>query len=281
MSKDGLREALRFKIADPNRPGALYGWFRSYRGEPTKTLNNPRGGGPKDYTSFTHYLSDYMDKDELRWITNAHADQGHNSYSSESCKNKILRLIGQGFDPRDDVRFPDLQSWRKAVEDAGYFIGVPGRDQARNINAAYDWAANLQSPQEFYAALHGERKYVAAVQLALENADFIGNDRSTETLILGRTDEFGAVVDPSLNRGDVSDHKRGVNESHGQWRAIVVKGSASTMVRVPYPRISGLYFAERRVGDPSWGQFLGDSENEITADTHGLTAIFLGRVAVI
>lgn len=48
------------------------------------------------------------------------------------------------------------------------------------------------------------------------------------------------------------------------------------MVHVPYPRVSGLYFAERRVGDPSRGQFLGDSENEITADTHGLIAIFLG-----
>lgn len=49
------------------------------------------------------------------------------------------------------------------------------------------------------------------------------------------------------------------------------------MIRVPHPRVSGLYFAERRVGDPSRGQFLGDSENEITVDTHGLTAIFLGN----
>ncbi|MBP3557921.1 MAG: hypothetical protein J6K20_09520 [Thermoguttaceae bacterium] len=49
------------------------------------------------------------------------------------------------------------------------------------------------------------------------------------------------------------------------------------MARVPYPRVSGLYFAERYVGSPSQGQYLGDNENEITADTHGLTAIFLGN----
>lgn len=48
------------------------------------------------------------------------------------------------------------------------------------------------------------------------------------------------------------------------------------MIRVPHPRVSGLYFAERRGGDPSRGQYLGDNENEITADTHGLTAIYLG-----
>ena len=48
------------------------------------------------------------------------------------------------------------------------------------------------------------------------------------------------------------------------------------MVRVPYPRVSSLYFAERYVGAPSQGQYLGDNENEITADTHGLTAIYLG-----
>ncbi|MBR2003509.1 MAG: hypothetical protein IKK39_09525 [Thermoguttaceae bacterium] len=51
------------------------------------------------------------------------------------------------------------------------------------------------------------------------------------------------------------------------------------MIRVPHPRVSGLYFAERRGGDPSRGQYLGDSENEITADTHGLTAIFIGNAS--
>lgn len=49
------------------------------------------------------------------------------------------------------------------------------------------------------------------------------------------------------------------------------------MVRVPYPRVSGLYFAERYVGSPSQGQYLTDGENEITADTHGLDIIYLGN----
>lgn len=48
------------------------------------------------------------------------------------------------------------------------------------------------------------------------------------------------------------------------------------MVRVPYPRVSALYFPERTVGECSQGQFGDDLENEITADTHGLTAFFMG-----
>jgi hypothetical protein len=50
------------------------------------------------------------------------------------------------------------------------------------------------------------------------------------------------------------------------------------MIRVPHPRVSGLYFAERRVGDPRQGQYLGDDGNEITADTRGLTSYYLGNL---
>ncbi len=193
-------------------------------------------------------------------------------------ENRVARVTQKLDNPRDKARFPDLQAWRKAVEDAGYFIGPnrPGNKQTDNINAAYNWATGAADPKEFQTALRGERKYAAAVQLALENADFIGNDRASKTAILCRTESFDTVVDRSLKRGDVSNHKRGVNESHSHWRAVTVFGSAATMIRVPYPRVSGLYFAERRVGDPDQGQFAGDEENEITADTHGLTAIYMG-----
>lgn len=115
------------------------------------------------------------------------------------------------------------------------------------------------------------------MQLALENADFIGNDPASKTVILCRTESMETVSDGGEpKRGDVCRHKRGVNESHSHWRAASVFGAAATMIRVPYPRVSGLYFAERRVGAPDQGQFADDSENEITADTHGLTAIFMG-----
>lgn len=188
----------------------------------------------------------------------------------------MARVTQKLDDPRDKARFPDLQAWRKAVEDAGYFIGVPGSDKADVIDAAYNWATGPADPKEFQTALRGERKYAAAVQLALENADFIGNDPASKTAILCRTEDFDKVVDRSLKRGDVSNHKRGVNESHSHWRAVSVTGNAATMIRVPYPRVSGLYFAERRAGDPAQGQFADDVENEITADTHGLTAFFMG-----
>lgn len=191
----------------------------------------------------------------------------------------MARVTQKLDDPRDKARFPDLQAWRKAVEDAGYYIGVKEKkkEHVDGVNAAYNWATSRADAQEFQTALRGERKYAAAVQLALENADFIGNDPASKTVILCRTESMSSVsVGGKLEDGDVCRHKRGANESHSHWRATAVFGPAATMVRVPYPRVSALYFPERTVGERSQGQFGDDLENEITADTHGLTAFFMG-----
>lgn len=172
-----------------------------------------------------------------------------------------------------------MQAWRKAVEDAGYYIGVEKgkKEHFDGVNAAYAWATSRADAQEFQTALRGERKYAAAVQLALENADFIGNDPASKTIILGRTEsERSVTVGGALEKGDVCPHKRGANESHSHWRGTDVYGSMLTMIRVPYPRVSAFYFAERNVGSRSQGQFLDDRENEFTADTHGLAAVFIG-----
>ena len=51
------------------------------------------------------------------------------------------------------------------------------------------------------------------------------------------------------------------------------------MVRVPYSRINGLYMMERGVYNAAstniHGMFAGPNENEIVADTHGLTIYFM------
>lgn len=115
--------------------------------------------------------------------------------------------------------------------------------------------------------------YHSAIQLALENCDLDGNDRLNRSVILCRTEETSVIT--SSNVGDITNHLRGPNESHSHRKTVKVFGGAVTMVRVPYSRINGLYFTERDPGSRK-SPFIGDGENEITADTHGLTAFVCG-----
>jgi len=158
----------------------------------------------------------------------------------------------------------------------GYYTGWGKLKQEKNLKAAFDAFAKDQKRLDLY--VESVSQYQAAIQLLLENADFDGRDVATRTVILGRTEEIGKVV--TVGVGELSPHARGAAESHSIFRAVVVEAGNDpgiTIVRVPYPRISGCYFLERTPGKND-DMFQGDGKNEFNADTNGLSVLFLGSV---
>ena len=129
--------------------------------------------------------------------------------------------------------------------------------------------------------------YQSSIQLILENSTFEGNgaeEHKTQSIVLARTESPDVIDSNAKNwKGGkpnpepyVCKHKVGVNESHGIIKTANVKGSYLTTVRVPYSRITGCYMLERYKNQKDCC-FLGDSENEFDADTHGLTKLCWGE----
>lgn len=118
----------------------------------------------------------------------------------------------------------------------------------------------------------------AAVQLVLERSAFINNDHESKTVRLIRTENEANVAKKyKLKRTGYTDggYKIGVCESNSICKP--VKGSAgnfswTTARHVPYSRIFGTHFMEGYAGKDDGG-FLGDGEQEFTADLRGLDAV--------
>lgn len=246
-------------------------------GKQGATQNAPQGLQTQ-YSCLSQYLRAEMGNDAVDFIENCNKSQGGDSYSpvpppgekeGTACQTKILRLRAQGFDVNQYSSFDELY---KDATAAGYYVGLPNRfgkpqDHYKNIKKAFeDFKANKKEYNKRYEAM---LKYNAALQIALENAKFFGNDQSTRTILLGRTEDPSIVG--SVKAGEKCIHRTGVNESHFVYSTVVVfdytgQGKPLTMVRVPYSRINGLYMMESHNGT----MYLGDDENEISADTHGL-----------
>ena len=90
-----------------------------------------------------------------------------------------------------------------------------------------------------------------------------------------RTESDSVVT--THTKGDKSTHTRGVNESHSIIQTVCVGGGNLTMIRVPYSRINGFYMIAAGPGFDK-DMYLGDDENEFSADTHGLPAYYIQHV---
>jgi SPP1 gp7 family putative phage head morphogenesis protein len=133
------------------------------------------------------------------------------------------------------------------------------------------------------------RAYAAFVQEFLGNADFKHNDRGRAAVRLVRTenqDVIRASKDPATGKPyKVGDYRevvlqKGANESHSIYQAVSIMGSEATAMAVPHTRITGLYWFERSAGGGS-GSFLGEGENEFTANTNGLPVAYVPRADVM
>lgn len=112
----------------------------------------------------------------------------------------------------------------------------------------------------------------AFVQELLANTDLRYNDRAMRLVRLVRTEAKVAMKQSKLKPGDkaVEMKSRGLCESASIFRRTTVYGSEGTVQAVPHSRVTGVYLMERRPGQGG-SSFLGDTENEFTFTTSGLT----------
>lgn len=234
-----------------------------YTAEPQKPQKQVDKNAPR---SFTQQVYDKIASESIEYngkkiqldpyfIERSQDSQAGNSFAVDSCKMKMVRLNAMGMDPdkASKTYFTGHDSaqkahWREAQE---YYKDHPDL-------LARDTATYL--------------RYQSAVQIALEQCNLPGKDPASRTIIISRTEKSGVMSKSEV--GHEMKAKHGVNESHGAFKTVVITGDNLTMTRVPYSRISGIFMAEKTPGSRESG-FLGDSENEFTADTSGLKTMFV------
>lgn len=234
-------------------------------------------------------LSDFLRKElgdeAVNTIEERNHAQGSNSYGRKSCRTKFLRMRAQGYDLADP-KYKDFASFYNDVvrtQQVGYYLGDPNgsRSDSYSPGTHYDHLEDAfdyfkQNPVDYNKHYDEMMKYNAGLQIALENSNFTGNDHSKRQVVLMRTETSGVCKTKTI--GKKSDHLRGVNESHSIIRTVVIAGNKLTMVRVPYSRINGFYMMKSGENFDR-DMYLGDGENEVSADTHNLPAYYMGQVS--
>ncbi len=86
----------------------------------------------------------------------------------------------------------------------------------------------------------------------------------------------------TVQKGERTYHLSGACESHSHIRTACPFNDDVTAVRVPFSRVHGFWLIQRHsFGKMSFSNndtmFMGPSENEIVADTHGLIKVYLGN----
>ena len=224
-----------------------------------------------DTRSFSIQVCDHIGRQSIEYdgrqvkldpnfIAVSQGAQGDSSYSAKACKMKIARLNAMGIRPED-------------AEKNGYHANGPGWGEAIKT-----YRANPEMlARDTATYLH----YQGAMQLMLENTNMPYIDRKSRTILLGRTEADDVASLYNFKPWQEAKHNRGINESHGMFRTVYVKGGNLTVARVPFSRISGCFMAEKVIDGrvvESTG-FLRDGENEMTADTRGLRVLHCEKVA--
>ena len=275
-SKNGLREACSFS-ADLEHND--YGWFR----KPTSKSSGFSSVRNK-YSNLSEYLRDTLGDSAVDFIEECNKAQGRDSYKVDACYTKFLRMRAQGYDLTQYKDWDSFYDDIVNVKKVGYYLGLDlptpqggwkpkQKEQFDNLETAFNYFHQNQS--EYNKRYEEMIIYNAGIQIALENADFTGNDHKSRSLILMRTEQDDVLkvngVMPAV--GDKCQHSVGVNESHSIIETVSVYGGALTMVRVPYSRINGLYMMKSNKGS----MYLTDDENEVSADTHGLNIYLINK----
>lgn len=240
----------------------------------------------KTYHSIGEILSDFIGAEDYDYIQYTNEMQSKNSFNKYSCEKKAYILKNWGFDVNE--LGDDIPSFLSNLEEKGYFTGV--NDGTNNQKSSFMKAIkNLKKiPSEnFDKRANSFLKYDSAIQIILENAPIIGANHRTGMFTLIRTENKSYFQDIDGNIGNVKPgeqtyHKTGVCESHSHIKTVAVKGHDVVAIRVPFSRIHGLWFTERKYsgehinGDNNEIMFYDSKQNEILADTHGLTKFYLG-----
>lgn len=288
MSKDGFRYA----VSQQTTPSSVsdyspskVGWFNE-AGNSTQTLTYK--SNVKDYKFIGDYLNDFIGDYCYDFIQESNYGQAGDSYDETSCLKKIyiarnngldIKKIGNKID-KDNGNFDDFI---KECKRQGYFTGK-GRGQVDNMKDAMKKVWN-KSDKIVDILCNGFIKNDAAMQLILENTPIVGADTKSGTIILIRTEDKKILANlkgSMPKEGEITIHKSGICESHSHIKTASPNSSFVTGVRVPFSRIHGLWFIQRKMSNINDNymngntMFLNPKENEITADTHNLSKIYLG-----
>lgn len=234
----------------------------------TAQKNNPAKPG-----SFTTMMADYINAQEVEihggkeklnfdFITSGQHSQGKDSYYPEACKMKLARLNALGIDFKDAEKY--------------YYTSANRPKFYKYLTDAVDYYK--KNPDELERDTQTYLRYQSGVVVALENCKFPGNDIANRSIFLMRTEPSDIVG--NSKPGHEWFAKKGINESHSVFRPVYVHNQEMTITRVPYSRISGIYLAEGDPGKPYSDAFMGDSENEFTADTSGLKTLYIDNRAL-
>ena len=290
MSKDGFRYAVSQQTTpssvseyDPSKVG----WFNE-AGNSTQTL--ARKTKVKDYKFIGDYLNDFIGDELYDFIQESNHSQGINSFDEASCKKKIYIARNNGLDVKKignkvDKDNGNFSEFIKECEWQGYFTGKePFQVDDMKYSMKYVWKKDDKDVDNICNAF---LKNDAAIQLILENTPVVGADADTGTIILIRT-ESNKILKNSRGsmptEGERTYHKSGICESHSHIETASPYSPHVTGVRVPFSRVHGLWFIQRKMSDTNNNymnnntMFMNPVENEITADTHNLPKIYLGDV---
>lgn len=288
MSKDGFRYAVSQQTTPTSvsdySPSKV-GWFHE-AGNSTQTLTYKTK--VKDYKFIGDYLNDFIGDYCYDFIQESNGSQAVDSFFYQSCLKKIYIARNNGIDikkignktDKDNGNFSDFV---KECKLQGYFTGKePG--QVENMKDAMKEVWN-KSDKLVDILCNGFIKNDAAMQLILENTPVVGADTNSGTIILIRTEDKKILSDykgSMPKEGEITHHKSGICESHSHIETTSPNSPYVTGVRVPFSRVHGLWFIQRKMSDPKDfymngdTMFLNQQENEITADTHGLSKVYLG-----
>ena len=224
--------------------------------------------------SFTSMMADYINAQEVEihgakeklnfdFIPKWQSAQGSDSYDKsnpdlDACKLKIARLNALGITNLKDAK-------------QRFYIGVNNNYHQKNIKAAFQYYQN--NPDELERDTQTFLRYQAGIVVALENCAFPGNDIANHSVLLMRSENANIIGNSQI--GSEWQAQKGINESHSIFRQTYIFGTELTITRVPYSRISGMFFAERYPGNNNCC-FLSDGENEFNADTSGLKTLYIG-----
>ena len=288
MSKDGFR----YVISQQTTPSSISGYAPSNVGWFNEAGNSAQflghGAKKKKYNFIGEYLEDFIGPDSYDFIQITNYSQGNDSFNRYSCMKKIYIARNNGIDikkigNKKDKNNNNFNDFLNKCNDEGYFTGVKHAQKYNMQNAMEEvWKKNETEVQELCDSF---LKNDSAMQLILENTPVAGVDADTGTIVLIRTEDDNILVDAKgakAKEGERSYHKSGFCESHSHMRTASPFNSYVTAVRVPFSRVHGIWFIQRRLSKPIYKpldqntMFLTPSENEITADTHGLIKVYLG-----
>ena len=138
---------------------------------------------------------------------------------------------------------------------------------------------------EVFWLRRSDAKYTAGQKSALEiqaaftqellgQTDFGGNYKDDGLVRLFRTENLSAVKE-TTKTGQSAVFPRGLNESYSVADLVTVHGTELFVQLVPHTRVASPYWLEKpRTGASG---FLGDGENEFTANAYRLPAFRVGN----